>query len=654
MIRHFYHILFAFVMAAALVSCEADLLDAPGGDIPDGAAALQLEMRFTPMEVARLSAGSRSSGMVFEGESGAGSDFTTAPGGASMDPVGSLVILVYNTENELLKDLSLTVDLSRNKPELEDREPADATNGQAAQEATYCVKAPVTLPYGNYKIFAVANVDGLTPDSPEAATIEKLRALKLQWSRSVAASCPMFGYFTNDKADTRGMNLEGESVVQVRPATVSLHSWIRRAASKLTIDFDGSKLRENVTVYIKEARVYDVADGCYLGLYSAAGPQDPSSSVNGGFGITQSDFRIVYGAGGDSNHENWPSVVSESKLDTYVRNGREISFHDEEAFCLPFFENMQGTGRMKFQDADADGNIDHPGAGSYETDAGGNPVLDENGSIKWLHEQAKDSKPYGTYVEVTGYYESRNNDYVTSGPIKYRFMLGKDVKNNYDCERNHHYKLTLCFKGNGNDADWHIEYDETPGIHLPNPLYISYLYNHTMTMPLRINTGGRKIKDIQIEITSNNWAPHFDPDWDLRPASDRLDYNRTVDKEGEFGKKYPYNGFLSLIRTHETVVSGDNKEHYEMKITDPDGYVITRGHRIYNPEPGEHGNDELGRYTISSSGNVIDMQIPLYTRAKQLVSTSAYTGNNPYVGYPRKAVLSISVTLSDGTKLPVA
>ncbi|MDE6332391.1 MAG: hypothetical protein K2L80_07290, partial [Muribaculaceae bacterium] len=158
MIRHFYHILFAFVMAAALVSCEADLLDAPGGDIPDGAAALQLEMRFTPMEVARLSAGSRSSGMVFEGESGAGSDFTTAPGGASMDPVGSLVILVYNTENELLKDLSLTVDLSRNKPELEDREPADATNGQAAKEATYCVKAPVTLPYGNYKIFAVANV----------------------------------------------------------------------------------------------------------------------------------------------------------------------------------------------------------------------------------------------------------------------------------------------------------------------------------------------------------------------------------------------------------------------------------------------------------------------------------------------------------------
>ena len=101
----------------------------------------------------------------------------------------------------------------------------------------------------------------------------------------MALKCPMFGYFTNERADTRGMNLEGESVVQVRPETISLHSWIRRAASKLTIDFDGSNLRENVTVYIKDARVYDVADGCYLGLYSAAGTPEAGSTINGGFGM---------------------------------------------------------------------------------------------------------------------------------------------------------------------------------------------------------------------------------------------------------------------------------------------------------------------------------------------------------------------------------
>lgn len=655
MFRYFHNILLIAALLFGLASCELDPLDVPG-DIPEGYGRVAVEMRFTPMEVANLNAGSRSDGMVFEGEDGAGNDYTTAPGGNSMDPIHSLVLLVYNTDNELMRDLSVAVDLGKYKPELEDRLPDNATNGAGVQEQTYCVKSDMTLPYGNYKIFAVANVDGLSPQSAGIETIDKLRSIKLQWNSTVALKCPMFGYFTNERADTRGMNLEGESVVQVRPETTSLHSWIRRAASKLTIDFDGSNLRENVTVYIKDARVYDVADGCYLGLYSAAGTPEAGSTINGGFGITQSDYRIVYGAGSadDDNYENWPSVVRDSKLTSYKRNGKEVNFHDETAFCLPFFENMQGTGAMKYQDSNSDGNVDHPDAGDFETDADGKPVFDENGSVKWLHEEAKDSKPNGTYVEVTGYYESRNNDYVSSGPIKFRFMLGKDVKNNYDCERNHHYKLTLSFKGNGNDADWHIEYDETPGIHLPNPLYISYLYNHTMTMPLRINTGGKKIKSINIDISSNNWAPEFTTPWDKQDPTTRLDYNNAVDKEGQYGAKYPWNGFLSLIRTSKTVVSGDNQAYYEQKLTDEEGFEISRGHRKYSPEPGEHGTDALGKYTIRGSGNVIEMQIPLYTRAKQLVSTSAYTGNNPYVGYPRKAVLSISITLTDDTKLPVA
>ena len=73
------------------------------------------------------------------------------------------------------------------------------------------------------------------------------------------------------------------------------------------------------------------------------------------------------------------------------------------------------------------------------------------------------------------------------GPIKYRFMLGKDVITDYNAERNHHYKLTLKFKGYANDADWHIEYEEPePGIEVPNPYYISYLYNRTMNLPVKL------------------------------------------------------------------------------------------------------------------------------------------------------------------------
>ncbi len=43
-------------------------------------------------------------------------------------------------------------------------------------------------------------------------------------------------------------------------------------------------------------------------------------------------------------------------------------------------------------------------------------------------------------------------------------MLGKNVADNYDCERNHHYKLTLRFsRQRQRDADWHIEYDDAEG-----------------------------------------------------------------------------------------------------------------------------------------------------------------------------------------------
>ena len=86
------------------------------------------------------------------------------------------------------------------------------------------------------------------------------------------------------------------------------------------------------------------------------------------------------------------------------------------------------------------------------------------------------------------FYVSINDKKVGRGPIKYRFMLGKDVITDYNAERNHHYKLTLKFKGYANDADWHIEYEEPePGIEVPNPYYISYLYNRTMNLPVKIN-----------------------------------------------------------------------------------------------------------------------------------------------------------------------
>ena len=48
-----------------------------------------------------------------------------------------------------------------------------------------------------------------------------------------------------------------------------------------------------------------------------------------------------------------------------------------------------------------------------------------------------------------------------------------------------------------------------------------------------------------------------------------------------------------------------------------------------------------------TEANTYNVYIPMYTRAKQMISTTGYTGNNPYVAYQRKAVVEITTKLQD-------
>lgn len=46
----------------------------------------------------------------------------------------------------------------------------------------------------------------------------------------------------------------------------------------------------------------------------------------------------------------------------------------------------------------------------------------------------------------------------------------------------------------------------------------------------------------------------------------------------------------------------------------------------------------MGYYSIKpTEGNkTVNVMVPMYTRAKQMIATTAYTGNNPYVAYQRR------------------
>ena len=194
--------------------------------------------------------------------------------------------------------------------------------------------------------------------------------------------------------------------------------------------------------------------------------------------------------------------------------------HTPDELSLFFYENMQGLGKDKRQYPELDGD--------------GNPT----GAVK-DDDILKDDKPCGTYVEVKAFYRSRDG-VVSNGDITYRFMLGKNVIDDYNAERNYHYKLTLHFNGKANDYDWHIDYNEEPGIKVPIPYYyVPYMYNQSMVYPVTII--GELEGDLEAEIIRSDWGPS------------------TLDNPGEIvaGLEYysdtakvvgngPWHGFLSL------------------------------------------------------------------------------------------------------------
>ena len=164
-----------------------------------------------------------------------------------------------------------------------------------------------------------------------------------------------------------------------------------------------------------------------------------------------------------------------------------------------FFENNQGTGSK---------HVYHPNDATWD----------------------KDQKTYGTYIEVKGYYVNRTVDNSSQGPIIYRFMLGKDVTTDFNAERSNHYKVTLKFRNNANDPDWHIVYEpEQPELTIPDPLYISYVPNESVNVPVVVR-GATKYTTVTANIIESHWY-------------------------GDKGHKYDYkftentNGILSLAKT---------------------------------------------------------------------------------------------------------
>lgn len=394
-----FMILAVWAVAVTLVGCTDDLIETV--EIPDAEVEIRGEVIYKPLVPTEVKTRAN----------------TEAPEGTKYTGIKSLYVFFFDSKGEVIKEYSGDVNFT----------PAPS-EGSTHEHVTFTKRVRA----GYYYVYAIANIPDTQKSELTAVTsIEGLRNFKLVWDNAIENDLEMFGVFKHDDNTetpaTPGNEDFEEDVLLTINKSLHLHSWVRRAVSKVTVDFDGTNLKDGVTVYIKNATLKDVASGAFLGAKSVVGTNE--------FTLAQSDYSITYGTGEDRN--DWPTVTKTNKFspkDVWEDTGVD-SFHDDKAKALPCYENMQGEpeGKSKLQDSNGDGIIDS---------------------------DTKDGVANGTYLEVEGYYVANRSEYKSEGKIVYRFMLGNDAVKNFDLVRNHHYKITMRFKGYGNDVDWHIEYAE--------------------------------------------------------------------------------------------------------------------------------------------------------------------------------------------------
>ncbi len=503
--------------------------------------------------------------------------------GDAIKHIESLWVVVYKTDGSIFSKTNVypygntnTYNYANSEQNTSDINLTAPEGSSGFAEEKYCHSTfKMDLPLGKYRIYAVANYDLSSFNGTE----DELKSIKLTWNAAdISANNPMFGYFTDNDVNI----IPSEApVISVNKTNKSLHAWVKRAASKVTVSFDGSNLYENVYIYIHSVQIKDIPNTCWLGKDNTPASADQliaeGETVSYRTTSTETDgLRITKG-------------VPYGGLDVSDNAG---GVHHENANSLFFFENRQpdtSTEKGKHQDADGDGNIDNPD-GSLSTDP-----------------DFKDGVPYGSYIEVKGYYVNKTAANASQGPIIYRFMLGKDTERNCDAERSNHYKLVLRFNKDANNPDWHIEYEpENPEISVPSPMYISYGYNEVLNIPVVVR--GASVNSnltIKAEIIHNPWG---------------YPEHKYYGKSNHEGLE---DGFLSFENTKGTVGISEN----------------------------DRNNKWVGTLTgiKPTKVNQLDCQytIPVYTRP--LILSQSLTGHNPYVSYDRRAKVRFTVVLDGKT-----
>ncbi|MCM1519381.1 MAG: hypothetical protein NC098_01180 [Lachnoclostridium sp.] len=541
---------------------------------------------------------------------------------------------------------------------------------------------------------------------------EEFCSMRRTWDpEDIKQNDEMAGYFTDGYTDGSNANTTSygnEGLITVRTGS-ALHCWLRRLASRVSIGFDATNLDDNTTIYIRDVRIHDVPYDCSLLTSNAVEVQSDGKvlrDVSGGLLDDDKNKQVLeFFTGQTSTTGNSALGVAltsgRKNLDDYQRLNK--IGHEADHKTLFFYENMQGEGELKHQDTGKNDTSDDLGNVLDSTPDG---KVDSPASTDPNNPHYKDAKPAGTYIEVRAYYVSEARGNEGRGEIFYRFMLGKDADRDYNAERNHHYKLTLKFNGYANDYDWHIEYNQRQNdITIPNPYYISYGYNESLELPISIIG---EVEKAEATILRNDWWPSVlwedvESDQDRGDETKRMHLDRSkvyynsddvkqakayredartkfekdekyklhpewvasVLRDSKFDREGVANGFLSLklpvgnvIGDGVSAATDPNKPNAVgvgvNYIYNSDWAAKSLGYRSYDVSKNVTGSAEEGTYSVKIEKAVgkksakTTMYLPLYTRQKNLVKTTGYTGANPYVTDQRRAQVRYKFTLKSG------
>ncbi len=588
--------------------------------------------------------------------------------GNAIGAINELVVLAYDLEGKLVdsfsgKELIGFTDPNNtieNKDTSSDAIPSDSEGNKPhqAEESTVTKKFQLkNLPYGKYHMYAVANMGDLSDYAEDIKTEDGLKNIVLKWNEdNIASNNQMFGYFTTENKSS-GF---GPEEVIVNNRSVNIRAWMKRVVSKVTVAFDGSNLNDGVEIFIKSVEIRDIPNEVYLGADNKISDSD---------NLIDKNQEMLYGK--DSEYTaNWIGYVSkEHPINGYnqaIVNNTELSndeklaaLHSEDTNAFFFFENMQGKGREGTpSDKRQQVKETHVGVVSY-------PNGSDPNDVAW-----KDAKKYGSYIVVRAYYKSPVESGEGEGEILYRFMLGKDIKLDYDAERNYHYKLTLCFNKWANDVDWHIDYrkdSDKDKLRIPNPFYISYLYGQSGMMPIEFDADEDvKIKQIEVEITSNSWGPDTEgseqAEYPCNKTALEL-YNYSASYYGDYWlylqpmdkpETYPWNGFLS-VRKPENLILVTGEKPFTVN-SNYDHYINSGQNKRIYPDKSLNESLEISNYPVYRAetedkphvaweDGTYYVKLPIWTRARLLIKETGYTGNNPYTSYFRLAKMKVKVTL---------